>query len=314
MCLGEHKPKELGKDLLCPEYREPIPEMYVRDYRRYPPPVVVSTVGFSDHGKTVYLASLFYVFDELANIWPRFFTKALDERTLKIVNDNKKLLKQGKLPQHTPQTFPRPAIVRVLYLPKYHSHHLLFYDTGGEAFESASQMVTHAHFVRRSQTAMFLIRLKNLGDSPGDEMYRLLQTYVQGLAELGGDKKQQHLIVVYTEGDDLGRQWAEWTGLWRDPADGALSRLALLPSYLSGLRSRAESLCRFTREVLRAGQFANMAEDEFRSVEYTVVESLGVPVQGSQLCGEIRPWGIIDPLLWMMEKSLPPWPRFRRQG
>jgi len=288
--------------------------MYVQNYRQCPP-VVVSAVGFRAHGKTVYLASLFDVFDELAQLWPNFYTHALDEPSLDTVNENKARLKRGELPESTPKNFPRPTIVRARNLPRYHSRHLLFYDTSGEAFERASQLVTHAGFVRRSQTVMFLISLQDVGEEPGEEMHRLLQVYVQGLRnDLQGDPKRQHLVVVYTKGDDLGERLADWDHLRYDLAGGSLDHLARLHDYLARLRRTSEELRQFTREGLQALQFMNMTREEFRSVEYTMVSALGAPPQGNRLSSEARPWGILDPLLWMMEKSLSPWQRFWRWG
>lgn len=49
---------------LCPDCRERVPALYVKDYKQYPP-VVVSTIGFRQHGKTTYLGALFYALKRL---------------------------------------------------------------------------------------------------------------------------------------------------------------------------------------------------------------------------------------------------------
>jgi hypothetical protein len=308
MCLAQVK---VGKDGLCPQCREPIPRMYAQEYRQCPP-VVVSAIGFRGHGKTVYLASLFYVFDELAQLWPDFYTHALDEPSLDTVYENKKRLKQGELPESTPKNFPRPTIVRARNIPRYCHRHLLFYDTGGETFERASQLVEHAHFVRRSQTVMFLVSLRDVGENPGEEMHRLFQVYVQGLTSLGGQPQQQHLVVVYTKGDDLGERLTDWYPLWSDLADGGLDRLARPQGYLRSMRQTSHLLSQLTEEQLQAHQFVNMTR-EFRSVEYTMVSALGTAPQDNRFDPEAKSWGVLDPLLWMMEKSLSPWQRFWRR-
>jgi hypothetical protein len=62
------------KGYICPTCKEQIPALYVQDYQKYPP-VVVSAVGFREHGKTVYFASLFYVLKKssLPQHWSGFY-------------------------------------------------------------------------------------------------------------------------------------------------------------------------------------------------------------------------------------------------
>jgi hypothetical protein len=77
---------------LCPTCNEQVPALYSQDYRQYPP-VVVSAIGFRQHGKTVYFASLFYTLKKLAlaRDWPEFFTMGLDDDRTRL-----------------PKTFPGP--------------------------------------------------------------------------------------------------------------------------------------------------------------------------------------------------------------
>ena len=140
-------------------------------------------------------------------------------------------------------------------------------------------------------------------------MHYLLNVYKQGLVDLGGNPKWQHLVVVYTKGDDLWDRLADWTHLRYGLADDTLDHLAQLPIHLSCLRRTSDELRQFTWEGLQASQFVNMAQ-EFRSVEYTMVSALGVLPQGDRLGDKVKPWGVLDPLLWMMEKSLSPWQKF----
>ena len=80
-CLAEVKfkqeklPGSLASAYLCPDCNEQVPALYAQDYRKYAP-VVISAIGFRQHGKTVYFASLFYTLKKLtlARDWPEFFT------------------------------------------------------------------------------------------------------------------------------------------------------------------------------------------------------------------------------------------------
>jgi hypothetical protein len=114
----------------------------VQDYRKYPP-VVVSAVGFRQHGKTVYLSTLFYALKklDLPTHWPTFFTAGLNEDSLTTIYENVSLLEQGNLPDSTPKNFPRPTMMRVHGVPFQPNCTLLCYDTGGECFEKPTQLV-----------------------------------------------------------------------------------------------------------------------------------------------------------------------------
>ncbi|NCO38519.1 MAG: hypothetical protein COZ06_27200 [Armatimonadetes bacterium CG_4_10_14_3_um_filter_66_18] len=127
---------------LCPLCNEQIPALYANDYRRYPP-VVASALGFRQHGKTVYLASLFHALKrlKLADHWTEFFTMALNEDSLDTAYENVGLLEQGELPDSTPKNFPRPTMVRLNGVPQHANCTLLCYDTAGECFERATELV-----------------------------------------------------------------------------------------------------------------------------------------------------------------------------
>lgn len=70
-----------------PKCRMTIPGHYVKGYEDFPP-FIVSGVGFSTHGKSVYLASLFHCLghSELARVWRPFLPLALDDDSLADLN------------------------------------------------------------------------------------------------------------------------------------------------------------------------------------------------------------------------------------
>lgn len=323
----------------CPrsECKGIVPRMFVEDYRIYPP-AVLSAVGFSGHGKTVFLASLFNILEKMASILPRFSTLALDEESLDIVNQNREMLSQGELPESTPKNFPRPTIVRAGIVPKYGRRHLLFYDASGEAFERPTEMVQYASFVKHSETVMFLISLKDL-ETPKTAMHNLLQIYIQGIRKLGGYPQKQHLVVVYTKADEL-REWfgpensleAEekmpsprregtagifprrlkkrpmkwaWSDIWEYLVEDNLEETANLRKYLAQMKYISTRLREFTARELDVHNFLNLSQESFKSLEFSIISSLGAKPVGSQLPVSPTPRRVIDPLLWIIQKSIP---------
>ncbi|MFC1596923.1 hypothetical protein ACFL5Q_03150 [Planctomycetota bacterium] len=288
------------------------PALYVQDYRKYPP-VVVSAVGFREHGKTVYFAALFYAMKKLklAQHWLKFFTMGLTEESLQTVYENVGMLERGELPDANPKNFPRPTIVRVTGVPIQPDATLLCYDTGGECFERPTQLIKYASFVKRAQTAMFLISVPNLED-PVREMHRLLETYAVGMSELQTNTKYQHLVVVYTKADMMIDRLARWVNLSSYLREGSMDGMANPQHYMSRLRSVSNDLRDFTGKELGAYEFVNAARQSFRSVEYTIVSALGAEPIGRELPVQIAPRRVLDPLFWLMEKSLPGWRRVLR--
>jgi len=294
----------LGAIYLCPTCNEQIPALYSQDYRKYPP-VVISAVGFRQHGKTVYFASLFYTLKKLtlARDWPEFFTMGLNEDSLDTVYGNARMLDDGVLPDSTPKNFPRPTMIRAEGIPMQPDATLLFFDTGGECFEKPTQLVQFAGFVRRARAAMLLISLNDL-DDPRAGMQKLLNTYVVGMGELGGKTKDQHLIVVFTKADQLV-EWltGRWETLYRYLVEGSVDDLADHNGYVERMHEISDLLHDFTEQELHAHEFLNAAESNFKSVSFSIISALGTEPQGAKLSVQIIPRRILDPVLWIMEKS-----------
>lgn len=314
-CLADvaftlERPKNRPAPLyLCsnPECKQEIPSLYVRDYSSFPP-VVMSAVGFRGHGKTVYFAALFHVFKRspLARYWPNFLTLCPSEEDLETVYRNVEMLQEGTLPDATPKNFPRPTMIRIRGLPMQPDCTLLCYDTGGECFEKPRQLVQYAGFVKRARTAVLLIDLSRL-KNPAEEMHRLLEIYVIGLADLGGRTRDQHLAVVYTKADELGVRLHNWPDLRGYLTEGAVDGLASPRHYMARLHAVSDRLQQFTGAELQGHGFLHLARHSFRSVSFSMVSSLGARPAGNKLTAEIVPRRVLDPLLWLQHRSLPKW-------
>jgi hypothetical protein len=180
---------------------------------------------------------------------------------------------------------------------------LLFFDTGGECFEKPRQLVQFAGFVRRAKAAMLLISVPDLED-PRAEMQKLLNTYIVGIRELGGRTEDQHLIIVYTKADQMA---ARFTGGWADLhsylVQGSVDALAEPDGYIERMHHISDRLLAFTEQELDAHEFMNAAEAHFKSISFSIISALGTEPMGARLPVAIVPRRILDPLLWIMEKS-----------
>ncbi len=299
---------------LCPECNEQVPALYSQDYRQYPP-VVISATGFRQHGKTVYFATLFYTLKKLtlARDWPDFFTMGLNEDSLDTVYSNARMLEDGALPDSTPKNFPRPTMLRAEGVPMHPDCTLLFFDTGGESFEKPTQLVQFAGFVRRAEAALLLVSVPDMAD-PAAEMQKLISTYVVGMRDLGAYTKEQHLIVVFTKADQLVlRLLPRWQDIHTYLLEGAVDDLAQTRHYMERMEQVSERLNEFSGQELHAYEFVNTAESNFKSVSYSIISALGTQPDGARLSIAIVPRRILDPVLWVMQKSFSAPERFIRR-
>lgn len=308
-CLKEntiHKIEEGGRtSYVCSEHPEPkIPIIYAEKDKI--PRDLISAIGFRGHGKSAYFTSLFASLDSLShpNIWPRFSHNPVNEQSLDIVYTNVRAFNEGKLPIATPMNFPIPTIVEFSDMPKFNDRFLIFYDTGGESYERASRLIKNAEFVKKSQTAIFFISLHDIDYNP-QEMSRLLSVYIQGLKELGGDPKQQHLLIVLTKGDLLFKKLTDYPSVWEYLSKGSIknTRYSNIRSQISDMKKVSKLLKEFLTEDIGAGGFINLGKKNFKNVEVCIISALGSAPKGDQLDINATPKRIFDPIIWVMQNS-----------
>ncbi|NIM13845.1 MAG: hypothetical protein GTO45_17515 [Candidatus Aminicenantes bacterium] len=302
--IAARKDKDEKSHYSCSACNSRIPRGYAENTKT--PIEVVSAVGFRGHGKTIYFSSLFYSRDILASIWPDFYTLPADEETLKTIKKNITELEKEDLPPRTPISFPKPTIVEFCNIPGLGNRFFIFYDTGGETYETPSDLGQYALFVKRSQTVIFLISLEDLVHEEID-MYDLLQVYVLGLNDkLEGNTKNQHLIVVFCKGDILEPRLRRWEEIWEYLINGRLESMKNISigNYIDGMKRISGLLKDFTKTELKENQFINCAKNRFKSYDFSIVSSLGSNPIENRLRTKINPKRIFDPLLWIIYKSL----------
>lgn len=299
-CLGDtHKS---GK---CRHCEVEMPPLYADGYSSWRPPAVLSAVGFRGHGKTVYLASLLHVMTHsLTRKWPGFYRHGLDQDSINTIKTNLALLEQGNLPEPTRRNFPKPSIHLLAKMPRYKDRQLIIYDPPGEAFEQDLSMEKYAHFVKQAKTVLFLISLVDLDDPIAVDIHRLLEVYTLGMHRLKAKTKNQHLVVVFTKADLLlPRHFKGHPNLVQYLQNSSQAPIDNLKQYMQELNKFSEALASFALNQLEAHNFVNMAQNNFKSLSYCAISSLGRPPDGNRLSVAMQPQRVIDPLLLVLEKS-----------
>jgi parallel beta-helix repeat protein len=268
--LREVHDPERGAILRCdnPRCGDPVvPRLYGEDYAAHPP-VPLSLVGLSGHGKTTYIEGLFHEVRATGRRWSdsEFSCMWLDEARLRAAV---RRTREGR-PEGSQQTYadlPQPQVLRLHGIPRIGGSQLIISDA--------------PEHVRRSQAVVWLLSLRrgDPHDRP-DDACRLM-------AQVGDRARDQNLVVVLTKGDELLSRpdlpetarhalaesddcpgGAVWAALERTSAD--------LEGWLRSSRCGYRDL-------------VTLARERYKAVRYCVVAARGSP----------SPRGLLAPLLWL---------------
>lgn len=303
----------------CPnkECKEEIHRDYVE--KGNIPKMTMGLVGFTGHGKTCYLTSLFYLFKYLRSEKGMFLWDALDGNTEDIMFKHvEKFVKDSQLPKSTPENFPKPALICISDIPFFGDYFSRFYDTAGRVYEEAEKITDMGRFVAYCEIVFFVISIKDCGKDwkeIANKMERLLDIYWRGVYDkLHIDlKDNQHLIVVLTKADEvreipdeLKKFLEEGSYDWYLPKNPQ-SEKGFVRYKLRLLQEKSMIIKKWLEEKKCKG-FTNLAQKRFKSVEYTIVSSLGASPVGGMLAKRLEPEDpkrVLDPFLLALKKTRP---------
>lgn len=305
--LGLVEVSGIRSSIHCPECGTLIPRDFIE--KTHIPRVTVGLIGFSGHGKTVYITSLFYLLKFLQAQWPSYYLRTLDDHTYKIFFENIPTFERSELPESTPVNFPLPALIFLGNLPHFGDWFFSFFDTAGEVFEAATTITNEGRFVAHAEVILFLISIPDSGEDWPDRIQALVDIYIRAVyGQLGLDlKKRQHLIVVFSKGDLLLDREAAVTGNFL-MSGGSYQNYTHLEHKLSELSEISQNL-RTWLEGSGGQGLVNLCQDNFKSVEYTIVSATGAAPVGNRLVTTLQPDDpkrVLDPFLWIMLKTKRP--------
>jgi len=300
--------------------------MYVEEYRKYPP-VIVCLVGPRGHGKTVFAGALIHALRKLPENWPKFYPMFLHEEGLEKAEEILGTLKSKDLPLPNPRVLPEPLLIRLRNMGILRSVTLIIYDVTGEVFEPdgeevrpedresvSEKMKQYAKYVTKANAVLFLHSVSPVEDA-ADSLHRLLQDYKLAMDKMGASTEKQHLVVAYTKADDVMFP-INFQDLNAHVEVGSLDRCEKPRRYLQRVKHISRRVKDLTLSSLAASLFETFAANEFRSVSYALISALGAPPvpdpnypTGKKMSEPLNPKRVVDPLLLIIEKSLPWWRR-----
>ena len=276
-----------------------VPVLYAEEYAAHPP-MPVSIIGLSGHGKTVFIESLLQEIQQLGARWldSGFFFTWLDEVQMRRAYTRLRGLREGQLPKGTKTVFQQPQVIRLSNIPRLGGCQLIVFDTGGEAFLDSATLADAGKYVRNSPAVVWLLSLKRGDpyDTP-DDVNQMMTVYLQTMARIGGTTKNQNLILVLTKGDEL---------LARPDFPASAQKALAAPDYspagtIWGTLDQASTDIEAWLRSEKCGyhNLVNLVKSRFKSVRYCAVSAQGAPADGEALKYGLMPRGVLAPLLWL---------------
>lgn len=307
----------------CPGKRVKIPSVYLEDVRRGVPVVVMLTIGYSGHGKTCFLSSLFHTLyhGRIAETWPGFSFIGLTMETLnRIHTEYVNILDHGHLPPKTPIMFPTPLILKFQQMPlktrRFYPRYIqrlkmapqelitIFYDIGGGTFEVDEKIRQNVPILREISTLIFLISLPRLiqeaqgGVRVVQQMHKLLNTIVIAIGALGL-KKKKSIVLCFTMGDEMWEGDDHRYGQLGIPMHHEIPTQADFCDYFGRFHVDSDIICQHIREDYTP--FYNALTNNFRSVLFTAISSLGSHPTDEGMIAHLAPANIFDPLFSLLK-------------
>lgn len=283
-----------------------------RAYVDYPntPFTRIGMVGYTGHGKTVYITSLFYQLQALDAMWDNYYFETLDDFTHDIMFEKVLELKKGNLFSGTPINFPEPAFIRFNNMPTLGTQIVSMYDIGGGVFDNLDLMTQKGKYLAHSDTVFFIMSLieDDIKDDWNLRTQKLLDRYIHVVYSRFGANlsKKQNIVFVFTKSDELAKEESP-NQLSFEVVDyfknGTLEQFRHFDNYaFEQIKHNSNNIENWLRSIGCNG-FLNAAKNHFRSVSYVMTSSLGEAPVDNKLVKQLSPLDpkcVLDPFLWAL--------------
>jgi hypothetical protein len=269
----------------------------------------VATIGYPGHGKTIFLASLFWdsFFALAETFYDRehpFAVRAVTEEAIKVFFGNAEMLHRRELPPPNPRTEPEPAVLEFKGVPCARNHRrrsvwLTFYDIAGEVFRDASSTRRYAPFVTEADDLVFLFD-PTRPDFSALSAAQLVN--VVSVAAAGGRRK--NVIIALSKMDAL-RSQDEWVNLLAELWPDRPPHPEELPRYFAEMQALSNRVRDWWIDEHRRAD--NLIHTLPETTRFCALSSLGhAPATNDgrlRLCEAPKPFRVRDPLFWIFRAA-----------
>lgn len=291
-------------------------------------------IGYPNHGKTVFLAGMFWdsffaLSESFQSDTSPYAVRAVNARAGEVFFGNAIALSKFELPPSSPRTPPEPAILDFAGIPngqkKRANLHVTFYDIPGELVSDEAWLARNAHFLPTTDDIIFIF-----DPTRSDFASRALQAadLCDRISRLIPGVDKRNYLVVLSKMDEL-REEDEWAGmladLWPDnpPTPSGMERYKGEMDTLSrnlrkwwessaqggrGLVARMPPSVRFCalsslghEPVWQCPQCHSTTPDRFRVCLHCKAERSAAALLS--LGAKPRPFRVRDPLFWIFRSA-----------
>ncbi len=188
---------------------------------------IVATIGNTGHGKTTFLASMFW--DSVRKLGktlkderhPYFISSVpwdKNERIFEVFHENAKQLSKKLLPETTKPVPGEPAPLRFNNVPNCRDHKtsidLVFYDVAGDSFQTYEAIGRLAPFIAEANDFIFLFDPTKTDFDPIDAL-----KLVDLIKNSVGSGQVKNFVVVLTQIDKLFERDEWWKNIEKEFPD-----------------------------------------------------------------------------------------------
>lgn len=256
-------------------------------------PRTAVTIGYPNHGKTVFLAgafwdSFFALSESLEDARRPYAVRAINTRAGEVFFGNALALSRGELPPSTPRTPPEPATLEFSGIPTLRggrsSLQVTFFDIPGELVSDEEWLMRNADFLPQVTDIIFIF-----DPTRADFAERSLQAadLSDRIARLIPHVGRRNYLVVLSKMDEL-RHEDDWAALLEDLWPDAPPRQADLGRYFHEMETLSRELRVWWGDAAHGGKgFVGRLPP---SVRFCALSSLGhEPVWTCAGCSRDQP-------------------------
>lgn len=311
-------------DRKCSSCQRLIPALYLRDARDLEP-MAVQAMGWSGHGKSVFLGALTLLLTRMQVVWEEYSWAPGSQETRQELLNNNRRLESGLLPVPTSTGADLPCLLLLRGMDRFKGRALVFRDCAGEHFDTHSMPVEQVPFLLKAKTLFLIASPVDLAARRDRPIDLLLNGFLNTLEEHGVDpsKDRRRLVVVLTKGDliqDLPKPLHDYLvkdRVWRTLEEGASDLRFDEPAidrYLAVMKDVDRHLRQWIERDAHGRHLVRLATQSGLDLCFSVVSATGGPViegtgnSESRLENRWEPRRVLDPLLWALSFN-PPKPR-----
>ena len=318
-CLTEIRYKTELKGCPNEACKSVLPVEYVEDFDKTPP-CFAQIIGWSSHGKTVFLQALTAQLMQMGTVWKdNFDHSAQTEKTLIFARNVKNFMSTGRMPPGTDLELQDAYIMHLNGMERWGNRALVLRDVAGDYFVKLQIPLTYMPYLAHVPTTIMLTSLDDLRKS-SYTIDELLNSYIQTLLNVNKEfnKRPHHVIVTLSKADliqdELPKNIIDY--LNQDPFTHLGNPENSVPpmngekmnQYMLSLASISEEIKDWIDHRDAYGHtLIQRARKKNIDLRFSIISSTGSEVPEDKIMKvKILPKRVLDPFFWLLELQSKP--------